>query len=349
MHAICGNRFYNADWRNPAWHKLGITRQPDEPPLGAVETLKQKLGVIEVSMQPVFIKVQNSGYIEVPNFQCIVRHPIPEDPRFLPQGVVTPEYTLFQPIQVARVLDEHVGLPVETAAFLFDGTRLFFCYRLDDFDVKGDPCQNYMTFDSPMDGLHAASAVVSPVRVVCWNTLQLAQSMAAESFKVVHNRHALSNLAAWMQGIVERIQNKAQMVRKSFEVLADHRVTKDEWQAILKTTYPIPKEPDRSLPQEILDKRLERWELERTMVLRYRDAVTELFDGKGTGADHPAYRGTAWGAYNACTERANYGGGGKSDGVALSTLFGSRAQEMQRAFTACLAVARGEELLASVN
>jgi len=69
---------------------------------------------------------------------------------------------------------------------------------------------------------------------------------------------------------------------------------------------------------------------------RRRDGAHELFEGRGTGMDHKAAKGTFWGAYNAVVETEDYRQGRDAVQSSQSAMFGDRMKHKRRAFNASM-------------
>lgn len=273
---------------------------------------------------------------------AILRHPGGGASQTEVWGIVSDEYGLIRPKEVAAIWDEQVDRPIATAGTI--SRRLFLMTRLAAVDVKGDPVEMYLALVNPMDGLHAASILITGVRIVCVNTLIMAQSLATLKYRVVHDEFAKERLGAWLGHAFEEAQAKQEAIAEAYRILADHRVDSSEFEAIIYTAYPDPKRPATTAPPEIMTKRFEKWEYEVERVQNFRTASWEFFEGAATGADHPAFKGTAWGAYNSIVEVEDYRrtqDESDVEGVTESLLFGDRAAAKSRAFEAALEVASG--------
>jgi phage/plasmid-like protein (TIGR03299 family) len=107
-------------------------------------------------------------------------------------GIVTDRYQIVQNAQAFDWVDELLGFGVrfETAGSLQGGKRIWMTTKLpDQYRVAGDAVDVYLTVTNGHDGRHAVTAVVSPVRVVCQNTLNLALGQARRSWSLAHYRH----------------------------------------------------------------------------------------------------------------------------------------------------------------
>jgi hypothetical protein len=279
-HNLFGDRF--GDARGPAWHQLGNVFQKA---ISATKALKE-IGSYEVRLAPAIADGVSLGK------NAILRNPTTDDPETRVFGIVSEDYHLISPQDVCTIYDERVAKPIETIGALGAGETFFLSTQLPTLDVKGDEVENYLLISNPMTGLQSAEIRVTPVRVVCQNTLIASDRMATQKLKIVHDKHAQERLGEWLQETYEFAETTAKVLRDLFTEMAAVRM----------------KDLDR------------------------REGAKSLFEGMGTGMDLPAAKGTLWGAYNAVVETEDYRRGRNEDQIGASCLFGERAQTKKRAF-----------------
>jgi hypothetical protein len=261
-------------------------------------------------------------------------------------GMVGPEYTLVTPDTAARIWDEHVGAPVETMGILKSGECLFITAKLPSFDVKGDEVEDYLAFCSWMKAGVASLAMQTPVRVVCQNTMIWGEQAATDKLRLIHDQNVVNRTADWLRGIYQRAVARQADLIEGCNALAAKKLgnTRDEAVAnaleIMNTAIPVPPEPGRNAPAEVVNDRMERWERSCKVVEERKQAWVDLFKGAGTGMDMPATQGTLWGFYQAGVEMIDFGKirGGPQVGYE-SVLVGARGDELSRAWDATVAVA----------
>lgn len=109
------------------------------------------------------------------------------DGQFL--GVVTDRYRVVQNTEAFAFTDELLGDGVryETAGSLQNGRKVWLLARLPrEFMIAGERISPYLVFSNTHDGSGAVRVAVTPVRVCCNNTLNLALDTARRSFSMVH-------------------------------------------------------------------------------------------------------------------------------------------------------------------
>jgi phage/plasmid-like protein (TIGR03299 family) len=104
-------------------------------------------------------------------------------------GVVTDRYKVIQNTEAFAFTDELLGSGVryETAGSLQGGKKIWLLARMPrEFIIAGERISPYLVFSNTHDGSGAVRVAVTPIRVVCNNTLNLALNTAARSFSMVH-------------------------------------------------------------------------------------------------------------------------------------------------------------------
>ena len=108
----------------------------------------------------------------------------------LPLGLVSSQYKIVQPIEVLEFFRDMVGniAHLETAGVLRNGAHYWALAKMDgEFNIAGDKVNQYLLLASSADGSLATQARLTSVRVVCNNTLQLAQQKGKANVSVRHN------------------------------------------------------------------------------------------------------------------------------------------------------------------
>ena len=104
-------------------------------------------------------------------------------------GIVSDRYKVVQNEDAFAFTDELLGEGVvyETAGSLQKGRRTWILAKLPQrYIISGDEITPYLVFMNSHDGTGAIKAAMTPVRVVCQNTLNLALSTAKRSWSTVH-------------------------------------------------------------------------------------------------------------------------------------------------------------------
>ena len=163
--------------RTAPWHGLG-TRVLEAPTSCAALSLA---GLDWSVIQKPLLTVDG---IPVPGFKANLRE---TDNQIL--GVVTDRYKVVQNMDAFAFTDELLGEGVtyETAGSLQNGRRTWILAKLPQrYIISGDEITPYLVFMNSHDGTGAIKAAMTPIRVVCQNTLNLALSTAKRSWSTIH-------------------------------------------------------------------------------------------------------------------------------------------------------------------
>jgi len=336
-HNLFGERFYSH--REQAWHGLGKVM---EKTMTAVEAFNE-VGAYDVGLRQLRYEndpmpVSPPDMIEAPGYRAIVRASM--DGAGIRQflGIAGPDYELVRPIEVCEIFDRAVGKPVETLGCLGNGETIFVTTKLPTIDVKGDEVENYIVAVGYFDGAHANRTMITPVRVVCQNTLVMGDYAATARLKIIHDGTLKARTEKWLKESYEGAVAKASLLKDAFDILANYRVKHDEIPLVIDAAFALPKVPAQNAPESVMKEREKAYEGAKELVLARRATATECFGGQGVGMDSPAAAGTAWGLYNACVEVADYSGRKDFESAARSALFGEWAEAMRRAFGACVSM-----------
>lgn len=214
---------------------------------------------------------------------------------------------------------------LETAGSLKNGKRVWILAKLQRANIEvvpGDEIAKFILLSNGHDGTMAVRAGLTPVRVVCANTLASAHS--AGGSKLFRIRHANSTMVA-----LEKIQEVTNLVDAKFEA------SKDQYRSLAKKNINITdlkryitmvfKPADDSVENEDKCERLV-------------DNIIPLFEN-GRGTNIPGVRGTLWGAYNSLSEYLQHERGRSADNRLDSAWFGQGAALNQRALNIALKMA----------
>lgn len=169
------------------WHGLG--REIDH-----LTTSKEAIEYAgldwEVKPMPIF----TASGIEIPGYKVNTRM---SDGK--PLGVVTGKYKVVQNSEAFAFTDALLGEGVryETAGSLDSGKKVWMLARLEntDFDyICEEKMENYLVFTNAHDGKGAVRVAITPVRVVCQNTLNLALSQASRHWTCAHKGDVMGKL-----------------------------------------------------------------------------------------------------------------------------------------------------------
>lgn len=163
--------------REKPWHGLGV--QVQEAP-----TSEEALWLAGLGWKVLQKDIYTEGRVQVQGYKANVRD---TDGQIL--GVVTDRYKVVQNGEAFAFTDELLGAGVryETAGSLQDGKRVWLLARFpEEYVILGERISPYLVFSNTHDGSGAVRVAVTPVRVVCNNTLNLALDTAKRSWSMNH-------------------------------------------------------------------------------------------------------------------------------------------------------------------
>ena len=163
--------------REKPWHGLGTMVAEAPNPKDALRLAGLNWKVLQ---EPVY--TENEELIQ--GYKANVRD---TDRKVL--GVVTDRYKVIQNEEAFAFTDTLLGEGVryETAGSLQEGRRVWMLARLPrEFIIGGERISPYMVFSNTHDGSGAVKTALTPIRVVCNNTLNLALRTAKRSWSMIH-------------------------------------------------------------------------------------------------------------------------------------------------------------------
>ena len=253
--------------REKPWHGLG-TRVEEAP--SSKEALELAGLDWTVVQEPIYTGTRDviSGY------RANVRD---SDRRVL--GVVTDRYKIVQNRQAFAFTDALLGAGVryETAGSLQEGRRVWLLARLPrEYIISGELISPYLVFSNSHDGSGAVKVALTPVRVVCNNTLNLALDTAKRSWSMIHTGN-VSDKIQEAKDTLFMAEEYMDSLGKEFERLRKQKITDQQVKEYIELLLPIEKDATAGQVKNIT-------KLRRDMQGRYYDAP----DLKGVGDN--AYR-----------------------------------------------------------
>lgn len=171
--------------REKPWHGIGTIVQDAPSSKEAIQ-----LAGLDwlISQKDVFM---DSG-VQIPGYKANIRS---TDQSVL--GVVSDRYQIVQNEDAFAFTDGLLGEGVtyETAGSLQGGRRTFILARLPErFIIAGDEIMPYFVIMNSHDGSCSIKAAMTPVRVVCQNTLNLALKTAKRTWTARHTSNIMDRI-----------------------------------------------------------------------------------------------------------------------------------------------------------
>ena len=253
--------------RETPWHGLG-TKVLEAP---ASKDALQLAGLNwRVMQEPIYTAMEEL----VDGYKANVRD---SDRKVL--GVVTDRYRVIQNDEAFAFTDGLLGEGVkyETAGSLQGGRKVWLLAHMPhEYIISGERISPYLLFSNTHDGSGAIKVALTPIRVVCQNTLNLALANAKRSWSMIHT----GDIKEKMQEAKDTLflaENYMDELGKEFEALRMKKLTDKQVMEYIEVLLPI---EDGSTPQQ--EKNMKR--LREDMKIRYFDAP----DLQGVGKN--AYR-----------------------------------------------------------
>lgn len=273
-----------ASLREPAWHGLGTI-------LDSEVTTSEMLAAAHLNNWDVRCEEINLPGRSHRDFFAVTRtNPFDGEADVL--GVVGERYKVVQNEDLFSFADNLLdGGRWETAGSIKNGTVVFGSLALDRevvLDPNGatDKVNTYMLVHTSHDGSLAVQASITPVRVVCQNTLNMALSGVKQTYKIRHTQTVQGKVAAAREalGIAHKYLDEFD---KQAQELITQSVTDAQFFDIITAVYPKPEQDAKGS--------MTKWE---TKI----DTLNDIYYGPTC----ENIKGTAWGAYNALTERLDW-------------------------------------------
>lgn len=214
--------------REKPWHGLGIIVKEAPTSEEALRLAGLDWNVVQ---SPIFT---SHGKIE--GYKANIRS---TDRQVL--GVVTDRYKVVQNTEAFSFTDELLGQGVryETAGSLLGGRKVWLLARLPrEFIIAGERISPYLVFSNTHDGSGAVRVAVTPIRVCCNNTLNLALNTATRSFSMVHTGDVKGKVAEAKQTLF-MADTYMENLGKEFEKLRKQKISEQQVKEYIELLLPV--------------------------------------------------------------------------------------------------------------
>jgi phage/plasmid-like protein (TIGR03299 family) len=216
----------------------------------------------------------------------------------------------------------------ETAGSLENGKRIWVLAKInkDPLEiVKGDTVEKFILLSNTHSGGFAVTGGLTPIRVVCNNTLKGAMmSSKSRLFRATHSKQMITRLED-LQADIAQADAAFKMAGEAYRKFAKKQLNKSTFDQFMAQTFQWSTGGVHSSKRDETIQKATTATIERLMEI-------------GRGADIKGVQGTIWGAYNAVTEYVQHEQG-KADTRLNRAWFGSGNNLNQRAFEAAVSVA----------
>lgn len=218
--------------REKPWHGLG-TRVEEAP--SSADALRLAGLDWQVVQQPIYTE----GKEPISGYKANVRD---SDRKVL--GVVSERYRIIQNEEAFSFTDALLGQGVryETAGSLQEGRKVWLLARLPrEYIMSGERISPYLVFSNTHDGSGAVKVALTPVRVVCNNTLNLALDTARRSWSMVHTGNIKDKIRE-AEDTLFLAEEYMERLGKEFEHLRGQEVTDGQVRGYIEQLLPIEKD-----------------------------------------------------------------------------------------------------------
>ena len=283
-----------ASFREPAWHGLGTVFTEEKNTAEMLEAAN--LSNWNVRLEDMEIP---SHLTSDKNYQYVIRTNPTDETQTDILGVVGERYHVLQNEDLFSFGDNILdgGGRWETAGSIRGGRVVFGSLALERetvLDPSGvaDKVKTYLLINTSHDGSIAIQASITPVRVVCANTLNLAlgsikkKNGIKQSFKIRHTQTANGKvqIARETLGLANAYMDEFDKMAKA---MIEKEVSAKSFNDIILAAYPKPEKDAKGA--------IKKWENKVNLI---NDIYTGEFNGM--------IAGNAWGAFNALTERLDW-------------------------------------------
>ena len=258
--------------REKPWHGLGTC--VEEAP-NSKEALQ--LAGLDWTVAPRAIYDEEGD--EIPGYKANTRS---SDNKVL--GIVSNRYAIVQNEDAFDFTDALLGegISYETAGSLRGGRQIWLLGKMPEQYIAGDKFEPYICFTNTHDGSGAVRACMTPIRVVCNNTLNMALSGAKRSWSTPHRGDVKAKLEE-ARKTLELAEVYMARLAEEADRLTNETLSGDELKKAMKELFPL--EEDASDRQK---RRVQEAEAQ-IMICMLRP-------------DLAAFAGTKWGFVNAVSD-----------------------------------------------
>ena len=284
------------------WHGLGQQLTQDAP----IDVWRKEAGLDwSAKLSPIMFTWDGQNYSEMPNQKVIYR-----DDTNQPLGVVTDRYKVHQPAEVLEffnTLVQSAGFTLEVAGAIKGGKRIWALANVNKESVvlQDDAVRGYLLLSTSFDGTAATIGQFTSIRVVCNNTLSMADQETAPSRVVL--THGAEFDQSLMRDRLGLIVGGFDGMMDKYRKLARQGISSEYARQFTDTLFPASYNQQTNTFKES----------------RGFKRVLELFDGAGMGANNYGVYGTKWGLLNAVTQYVDHERGHNVDTRMNNAWFGN--------------------------
>ena len=299
------------------WHGLGTV-------LENAPTIEEGIKIAgldwDVSLRPII--TDDAENISVDTHKIVVREDIRQ-----PLGVVSNNYKVLQNKEAFSFFEpfiENDMASLETAGSLFNGKKVFILAKLNSDNMvvdKNDEIEKYILLSNSHDGSQALRVGFTPIRVVCNNTLSLAENTnASQLIRVTHKGNIVETLQD-LRETMDLVNQQFIATEEKYRYLATRNVNVNDLKKYVKQVFSVKKIEDIINEKE----EKEQIEAERKRLIARVEEIFEL---------EPVHN--AWTMYNSVNYYMNHERGKSLENRYNSMWFGYSKRQDEKALKLAL-------------
>lgn len=264
------------------WHGLGVKL---DSPATSAEAIEFAHLDWEVETQQIYRRTTEETLHKVPDAFALVR----TDNGTVLNRCVSGKYEPLQNSQAFQFFDDVIGqgqAVYHTAGALRDGRIVWIMAKMpESYEiVKGDQIDKYIVLSTSHDGSQSLQISTTPIRVVCANTLRVAESRAKHTYRMKHTA-SIHDRVVEAREALELSNVYFNQMMQGLERLVQVTMTANDVSRFADAVMNVDPEAEK--------------------IHTYKDnARTQIFElfYTGRGQDIAGVRDTAYAGFNAVTE-----------------------------------------------
>lgn len=199
-------------------------------------------------------------------------------------GIVKSGFVPIQNSEAFEFMDELIpeGVTYEKVGVSKGGRKIWMLAKMPTTTILGDDVEPYMVLMNNHDGFSSMKACMTPVRVACQNTLNLAFKNASRKWVFRHSNNVKGKLEEAKRTFISA-NNYMEALNKEIEGLATIKVSRQKFDSLSRTIFPI------------AENAMAKTEEKQLML---REQLKSAYEADDLGN----LKGTAWGLLNAISD-----------------------------------------------
>ena len=215
--------------REVPWHGLGTI-------IKEAVTSEEAIKLAELDWQVIANPIYDAQGREIKGFKANTRD---KDNSVL--GIVSDRYQIVQNAEAFEFTDSLIGdgeVKYETAGSLKGGKQVWMLAKMPQKKILDDAFDPYICFSNTHDGTGAIKVCMTPIRVVCNNTLNVALETAKRSWSTKHMGDLAGKLheAQMTLGLANKYMDELAV---KADVYANNKITEGEIEQVLNELFPV--------------------------------------------------------------------------------------------------------------